>query len=206
MPNIPEYKNIYKYALTALDNAPLSRRELINKIIGYFSLSEKELEDFSVNGRQNTLKSLAGIVINDMEAKGVIGFDGQEYKRIEEKAVAIRIDECENVIINLIKEAPKTRAEIKDALVSFFGTDATTSVKDDNRLFTYIGQILKKLIKDEEVVWDGSVYSISKEKAALIKVKSEVMALKSTFLRRIHSKGGEFFENYFINLDRKSVV
>ena len=200
MASIPEYKNIYRYALSALENASLSRRELISKIIDSFSLSAEEASDYSVNGRQNTLKSLAGIVVNDMEAKGVIVFEGDLYKKLEDKLIAIRIDECEHAILNLIKESPKTKPEIKDALVNFFGTDSTPTVKDDNRLFTYIGQILKKLLNEDVIEWDGAVYSASKEKSALISEKSEVMTLKSTFLRRIHSKGGEFFENYFVNL------
>lgn len=203
MASTPEYRNIFKYTLDALEEKSLTRRELIEKILDGFMLSEQEKNDFSVNGRQNNLKSLSGTVINDMAAKGIITLDGSLYHKNEEKTVAVRIDECEREILNLVKESPKTRNEIKDALIGFFGTDTTPSVKDDNRLFTYIGQILKKLTSDCTLDYDGSLYSVGTGKCALIRSRTEMLTLKSTFLKRIHSKGGEFFEHYFVNLITK---
>lgn len=200
MANIPEYRNIYKYALDALELGDLSRKALIDGIIDGFMLTPRELADDSVNGRYNILKSLAGNVINDMEKKGVISFTDGVYKKVEDRLVAIRVDECEKEILELIKATPKTRTEIKDSLVGFFRTDATASVKDDNRLFTYIGQILKKLVNEDVLMWDGMLYSIAPEKQALIKNRAEIIALKAAFLKRVHSNGGEFFEHYFINL------
>ena len=200
MTNVPEYRNIFKYALDALEEENLTRHELIERILAGFSLSDAEKADFSINGRQNKLKSLSGIVINDMTAKGIISREDTLYRKNEETTVAVRIDECEREILNLVKEAPKTKNEIKDALIGFFGTDKTPSVKDDNRLFTYVGQILKKLVAECTLDYDGSLYSVGAGKRALINSRSEVLTLKSTFLKRIHTKGGEFFEHYFINL------
>lgn len=200
MAYIPEYRSIYKYALDTLESGELTRRELIDGIINSFKLTEQELADDSVNGRYNVLKSLAGNVINDMEKKGVISLSDGIYKKVEDRIIAIRVDECEREILELIKAAPRTRTEIKDSLVDFFRTDTTPSVKDDNRLFTYIGQILKKLVNEDAVLWDGSVYSVAPEKIAAIKSRSEIISLKAAFLKRVHSNGGEFFEHYFVNL------
>lgn len=201
MANIPEYRNIYRYALDALDKGEqYTRKQIIEAVIDGFMLSPHELADDSVNGRYNTLKSLTGTVINDMERKGVISLTDGLYAKNEDRLVAIRIDECEREILELIKSAPRTRDEIKDAMVGFFGTDGTPSVKDDNRLFTYIGQILKRLINEEVLDWDGTTYSVAPEKSALIKSRSEIISLKAAFLKRVHSRGGEFFEHFFINL------
>ena len=200
MTNLPEYRRIYRQALDVLESGEFKRGALIDGIIDGFGLSPEELCDDSVSGRYNSLKSLAGTVINDMEKKGVIALTGDLYKKSEDRLVAIRVDECEREILELIKEAPRTRQQIKDALVGFFRTDTTPSVKDDNRLFTYIGQILKKLTGDDVLLWDGSVYSVAPEKRAQIKSRAEVIALKTSFIKRIHARGGEFFEHYFINL------
>ena len=76
--HIPEYRTIFGYALDALENDDLTRRELIDAVIGSFCLSDEELCDHSLDGRQSVLRSTAGVVINDMEAKGIIRRDKSE--------------------------------------------------------------------------------------------------------------------------------
>ena len=204
MANIDEYRSIYKYVLDALEKAKPSRQELILSIINDFHLTEQELLDDSMNGRLNTLRSRIGLVISDMEAKRVISKDESGlYYKTEEKSVAIRIEECEREILDVLKNEPKTRNQIKDSLISFFGTDSTPTVRDDNKLFTYMGQILKRLVAEETLDYDGSLYSVAPEKSAYIKNRREVLLLKSVFLNKLHSRGGEFFEHYFMNLIAK---
>ena len=199
--NIQEYRNIYRYVLDALEKGKLSRRELIYAVIDSFMLSDSERRDDSVNGRFNTLRSLAGTVINDMEAKNIIKRDSSGlYSRVEEKFIAIRIEECEHEILEILKYTPKSKQQIKDELVSFFQTDSTPTTRDDNKLLTYMGQILKRLISENVLSFDGSVYSTLPEKSAYIKNKKDILSLKADFLSRIHSRGGEFFEHYFMNL------
>ena len=170
----------------------------------HFNLTDYERLDDSVNGRLNTLRSRIGMVITDMEAKRIISREPSGlYLKIEEKEVAIRIEECEREILDILRLKPKTKHQIKDALISFFGTDSTPSARDDNKLFTYMGQILKRLVGDGILHFDGSIYSIAPEKSAYIKNRREVLELKAMFLSRIHSHGGEFFEHYFMNLIAK---
>ncbi len=204
MANIKEYRNIYKYVLDSLDKGKLSRRELIFSVIDAFNLTDYERLDDSMNGRLNVLRSRIGLVISDMEAKNIIekepsGF----YFRAEEKEIAIRIEECEREILDILKAEPRTKYQIKDSLITFFGTDTTASVRDDNKLFTYMGQILKRLVGEGILDFDGSVYSLAPEKSAYIKDRREVLRLKATFLSKLHSRGGEFFEHYFMNLIAK---
>ena len=201
MASTPEYKIIFRSVLDALDDRELTRKDLIDAAMRAFDLTADERQDHSVKGRQFSLRGLCGTVISDMEAKELIGKNNVGlYRKTEERLIAIRFEECEEEIIAIVKASPKTKKEIKDALVSFFGTDTTATVKDDNRLFTYMGQIIKKLTADGIFDFDGAKYSIAPEKSAYIKERSEVLALKAAFLGRIHSKGGEFFEYYFLNL------
>ena len=207
MARIPEYKSIFSYILSALDNDELSRRELIDKVISYFSLSAEEIADNSITSTYSTLRSSCGVVINDMTSKGIITLDeNQRYKRVEDQIIAVRIEDCEEEILKLVSLHPMTKGQLKDSLISYFGTDKTPSVKDDNRLFTFTGQILKSLVADGIFNYDGSHYSIAPEKTAYIKDRAELLSLRADFISRIHSRGGEFFEIYFINLLKRYFI
>ncbi len=207
MKNMQEYKTIYRAVLDALEQEPLDRRSLISAAIRAFELSDAELLDNSTNGRMNVLRSLAGTVINEMHTRGIIARDKSNiYRIVAEKPVAIRLERCEEEILHLLSASPMTRADIRDALVRFFGTDTTATVRDDNILFTYIGQILKRLAAEKIVDFDGAVYRIAPARTAEVKNRSELISLKADFLSLIHSKGGEFFEHYFMNLLAKYLI
>ena len=136
MADIKEYRSIYKFVLDSLERGKLSRRELIYSVIDAFELSDAERLDDSMNGRVNVLRSRIGLVITDMENKGVIAKEsGGLYYKAEDLEIAIRIEACEREILNIIKLEPRTRTQIKDDLVTVFGTDTTPTVRDDNKLF-----------------------------------------------------------------------
>jgi len=207
MKNIQDYRKIYRAVLDALEISPLDRTQLMRASIDAFGLTKKELSDNRTNGRLNVLRSMCGTVINEMHNRSIISRDADNlYHKNTDKPVAIRMERCEEEIIKLLRESPKTKAEIRDILVEFFGTDETASVKDDNQLFTYIGQILKRLASEKLVSYDGSIYRIMPARAAEVKNRQEVLSLKSDFLALIHSKGGEFFEHYFMNLLEKYLI
>lgn len=204
MADVREYRKIYRSVIDSLELGRLSRRELIFSVIDAFNLSDTERADDSMNGRLNTLRSRIGIVINDMEAKDFIKREPSGlYYKVEEKDVLIRAEECEKEILNVLNAAPKSKQQLKEALVSFFGTDATPSQRDDNKLFTYMGQILKRLVGEGILDFDGATYSVAPEKSAYIENRQEVLGLKTAFLKKVHSRGGEFFEHYFMNLIAK---
>ena len=207
MAYIPEYKNIYRFILEALEIEPVVRRELIEKTISSLCPDGQGLCERELGGAYTKLRSSVGIVINDMVKKGVIEMtDGGKYVKRTDKTVAIRIEECEEEILKLVSEAPRTKGEIRESLVNFFGTDATPSARDDNQLFTYVGQILKSLIADGSFVLNDGVYSVAPKKYAHIKNKAQMLDLKAAFLSRVHSKGGEFFEYYFLKLTERYLL
>ena len=207
MKNIKDYRKIYSAILDELERHPAPRQVLIKAAIDSFKLTKKELSDNSTNGRLNILRSMCGTVINEMHNRAMISRDANFlYHKNTEKPVAIRMERCEEEILRILRESPKTRAEIKDYLVQFFGTDNTATPTDDNKLFTFIGQILKALVNEGLIGYDGSIYKIVPARAAQVKSREEVLALKADFLALIHSKGGEFFEHYFMNLLAKYLI
>lgn len=207
MKSTQQNRKIYRFILDALDKEPLKRQDIIRYVTESYNLSEEEMKNTETNGRLNVLRSATGIIINEMLASGIISKDRDElYYRSAEKPIAIRIERCEEEILLFLKDGRKSRTAIKEHLIKFFGTDETESVKDDNKLFTYIGHILKKLTSEKILDCDGTVYSIAPEKMAMVKNRSEVLALKGDFLSLVHSKGGEFFEHYFMNLIEKYLI
>lgn len=207
MKNIQAYRKIYKAMLDALDTSPLDRQALVMAGIDAFALSKAELKDKSTNGRLNVIRSMCGTVINELLARSLISRDANNlYKISTEKPIAIRIERCEEEIFIALHKKPMTKKELREHLVREFKTDTTATAKDDNTLFTYAGQILKRLTSEKVVNFDGSLYSIAPARATEIKDRQGILALKSDFLTIIHSKGGEFFEHYFMNLLEKHLI
>ncbi len=207
MKNIHDYRKIYRAILDALDGAPLDRQAILRAGINAFRLSKAELADKSTNGRLNVIRSMCGTVINEMQARSLILRDENGlYTRTTEKPVAIRIERCEEEILKALYKKPMTRQELREHLVRRFRTDTTATAQDDNQLFTYVGQILKRLTAEKMISFDGSVYAIAPTRTAEIKDRQSILALKCDFLTAIHSKGGEFFEHYFMNLLEKYLI
>jgi len=197
---IPEYRAIYKAISDSLCDGAKTRSELIDRVVNSFDLTYEELADTTTNGRRNIIRSQAGIIINEMNERGLILYNGELYMKNEDKPVAVRIERCEEEILRMLRTSPATKADIRDNLVKILGTDKTPSTKDDNKLSTFLGQILKSLVAEQIVDFDGAIYSIAPTRTAEIKNREEVAALKANFLTLVHSKGGEFFEHYFMNL------
>ena len=207
MAHIPEYKSIYRFILDSLEGEGVARRELIEKTIASLCPDENGLCGKELGGAYTRLRSSVGIVINEMLKKGVIDMtDSGKYIKKTDKTVAIRIEECEEEILKLVSTAPRSKNEIRERLVEFFGTDATPGARDDNQLFTYIVQILKSLVKDGSFTVKDGIYSVSPKKEAYIKDKAEMLDLKAEFISRVHSRGGEFFEYYFLKLVEKYLL
>ena len=201
MKNIQEYRIIYRAILDALDGGSQTRRALIDSAIDAFKLSPEEIADKSTNGRLNVLRATSGTVINEMRKRGVITkLESGEYIRNTEKPVAIRMERCEEAILGLLAEKPMSRRDMRAELVTLFETDKTVTNKDDNTLFSIIGQILKRLVSDGTLSYDGTIYRIKPEQTASLTDRREILSLKADFLSKVHSMGGEFFEKFFMNL------
>lgn len=193
---------IYDAILDTMDKGPLLKEEIINLVIEAFSLSREAKED-----NYKKLKSQALKAIDDMTARGILEKGtGGYYRRNADRPVSIRIERCEEEILKLLSKKALTKNDIRDRLVKIFRTDKTVTEKDDLKLASFIGQILKKLVSERTVRFDGSVYSISPAKTAELSNRAEIIALMADFLALLHSKGGEFFESYFMTLLAKYLI
>ncbi len=199
-------EKLYGYIIDALSESPLYRSELITEAINKCKPCEERLGDSSPNSNKNVLRSEIGAAINYMLSTGLIAKDKTgKYYSLSTRPVVIRLEKCQKEIIKALTDAPLSKVELKNKLVSIFGTDKTATRKDDDILSTYIGRLTKKMIKDGVIVISGGTYSLAPKATARADDINEMLALQSEFISRIHSRGGEFFENYFMSLLKKHV-
>ena len=207
MQKIVSQARIYRILVDTLERSPLVRAALIEKALSRLGLTEEDLRDRSVGSAQNVFRSRIGGIINDMHAASLIGLDSSgRYYLISARPVIIRIERCEKEILKALTESPMKRTALRERLKTIFGTDKTATTRDDDTLSTYIGQILKRLCAKGVLELNGGIYSLSPKISAKANDINAMLALKSDFLARIHSKGGEFFENYFMTLLSKYTV
>ncbi len=195
------HEKIYKDTVAILEKKQMGRKELIASLLERSSLSAEEMEDNSLNGAKNVYRSRAGEIVSEMLSAGMIEeSSGGLYALKYDKPAVIRAESCEREILRLISKAPITKQQINRTLASIFGTDKTPTKRDDGRLTEFINRTLKRLTQASVISYDGTCYSLSPSAVARADDISELMNLKGEFLNRIHAKGGEFFERYFMNL------
>lgn len=194
-------KSVYIKIIDILETSPKKRRDIINEYINSLPLTKEERADRSTAGRANVQRSIVGTALNEMLAKGMIlrSKDGV-YSAYEQKPVIIRNERCEQQILSLLADRSMTKGELRQALIKSFGTDKTLTEKDDNRLFSYMGDILRKLTKLGVVTLTDRIYSLPDRIEAKIDDINEMLSLKESFLSKLHKRGGEFFEVYFMTL------
>ena len=200
-------KLIYLKIIDILDKAPLSRRALINVYVESLGLTREQLLDRSTSGKANIERSRVGAILTHMRELGMIIKDADGlYHSADQKPVIIRCEECESEILKMLDGRSLSRSEIRKNLTRIFGTNKTLTEKDDNKLFTYMGEVLRVGVKNGTLQLEDSRYSITGKIAARIDDINSMLALKSSFLTRLYRKGGEFFETYFMTLLEKYLV
>ncbi len=192
---------IFRLITKVLEKHPLQRTDLITSCLKSMGISSEELKNRNAGSKNNKLRGAVGECINEMHSAELIGMDNQgRYFLKTSSPVIIRIEKCEKEIVNALTEKPHSQKELRERLSGIFGTDKTQTRRDDDMLSTYVGQLLKKLISYGAVKISNGAYYLSEKITASFDNFNEMVSLKSEFIERIHSKGGEFFENYFMTL------
>ncbi len=195
------HAKIYRCIIDILTDSPMERSRLIEKCVERIGLSPDEYADKSTGSTKNIVRSRTGAIINEMHVRTLIGLDDfGRYYLVSERPVVIRLEKCEKEILKALTAGAISKSALRDKLKTIFGTDKTATTRDDDTLSTYMGQILKRMIAEGIIVFDGSLYRLSPKISARADDINALLSLKSDFLQRLHSKGGEFFENFFMTL------
>ena len=186
-------RRIYTTIVQLLEKNEYSRVALLNTAQSYLSERDNTTPP-------DKLRSDISEILNEMQHGGLIKEEHGVFEIVTSRPIILRAEKCEKAILEALKASPKSKAELRSTLEKHFGTDKTASVKDDNTLHTFIGQLLKRLVNLGVIELFESKYRISPEKAGKVDCITDMLALKGDFLQRLHARGGEFFENYFMTL------
>jgi restriction endonuclease Mrr len=201
------HAKIYKTVVDALSDSPLHRNDLSLGVMTRLGLSTEELADTSLGSLQCNLRARIGSVINEMHSAGLIGIDELgSYFLISDRPVVIRIERCEREIIKALSEGSMTKTALRDRLKNLFGTARTATTRDDDTLSTYMGEILKKLKALGVITLENGVLTLSPHVRAKADDINAQLAVKTDFIKKVHQKGGEFLENYFMQLLKKYMI
>lgn len=195
------HSRIYRAVLNSIGKGSISRQELVRAVCA--DITGIDTESNGEVGADTRLRARVGTVINEMTDNGVITTVDGLYRAATPRLVALRAEQLEPRIIELLRDGPMAKKDIRTALVKHFGTDKTPSLKDDNTLYTLNGQVLKRLVRLGVLeICDGK-YALSDNSASRVDDISAMLTLKAKFIVRIHSCGGEFFEHYIMTLLEK---
>ena len=194
-------KKAYSKMINVLLKAPATRRQVINAYIETLGLTAEELADKSTKSRANIERSIAGAMLDDMVARGMVvkTADGV-YSATDQRPVLIRNERCESEILKMLKKGPMQKSAIRSELIRIFGTDKTVTERDDSKLFAYMAEALRRMVNDGVLTEINKEYSLAVKTAARIDDINGMLNLKTAFLSQLHRRGGEFFETYFMNL------
>ncbi len=197
------HKKIYNAILGYINRKAVSREELIDRVAS--ELSSLPLSRLGEVGKGTEACAAVGAVVDEMLEGGVLALRNNKVVCSSSRYVALRAERLEKEILSFISTEPKTKSEIRAHLEKTLGTSKTATLKDDEALFTMNGHALSRLVRFGLVRLNKGSYSIAPEKRAKLDDIEEMLSLKSDFLTRIHSKGGEFFEHYIMTLLGKYV-
>ncbi len=207
MTRTASHTKIYRTIIDVLEKTPLERERLIVNVQGQLGLTKEQLSDRSLGSAQSNLRARIGTVINELHSSQLIALDNMgKYYLVTALPVVIRIERCESEIIKALSEGEMTKAALRDRLKKVFGTDKTATTRDDDTLSTYMGEILKKLTSLGVIKRNDTVYSLAPHIRAHSDDINARLDIKTQFLRRVHEKGGEFFENFFMQLLKKYMI
>ena len=195
--NSAVHKKIYKTVLDVLTERPMLHKSLIEEAVSrlYVGIdSEGQVGEFT------EIRGLIGAVVAEMKSDGAITFDNGIYSVGASGAIPLKMERCEKELVALLSEGAKTKQDLRMDMRRLFKTDSTASESDDMILYTYMGQVLRRLTDIGVIELVEGKYTLREQTRARIDDINEMLKLKVDFLARIHRKGGEFFEHYILTL------
>ena len=176
MANIPEYKSIYRYILDALDGEAILRRELIEKAISSLCPEEAKLCGKKLGGAYTRLRSSVGIVINDMEKKGIISNRCELNRQIKADNALLR--DLKATVRKLMQAVKNTIPAIAEAMetirqnVIIFCYQLRSIRTGQRKLKTYISDVKSEMKQYSSLV--EQIREKSKERKSLLAEQKEL--------------------------------
>ena len=151
--------------------------------------------------KNSIIRSYLSTAINDLINKKDLVRKGDKYSLAKEELVIIKEDLVEAEIREILQRGAYTKQEVFRQLETHFGTNMTSSFKDDYSLHSIAGTVLFNLLSNDEIEFiDGKYRDITpdelNENSDTPLPESE---FKPKFFKKLWLMGGKFFENFVEN-------
>jgi len=190
-------------------NAPMRRKQLIESCVQALGLAQADLRPDSTFVQE---KSRLGACLTELIHAGVMAEDEAGRLRlcpgqtpgVTPAAVRAFVLEtlCERTLVG--------KQQLFLAAEQRFGTDRTPARADDNALRSLIGRVLLELAREGHIIKTTRGYRRAAdgefpatELGGWLRAAANGGDLKTCFLEAVHTKGGEWFEVYCVNLLRR---
>ncbi len=191
---------------------PCRRKQLIEAVAAELSPSAAELADKSPQSPLVREKSRIGALLTELVHTGCLREDalGLLYavpaapQRFSPGAVRDFLAQT------IAREQPIGRQRLFALSEAHFGTDQTPSRQDDNALRSIVGNVLAELEREQALSKGSRGYRLldagrypATELGGYLRAAACGGDLKQCFLEAVHTKGGEWFESYCVELLRR---
>lgn len=176
------------------------RREINAAVAKARGLSSTEGQDNAPDSRRNLLNSAIGTLLSDLCREGAVLRSAEgRYLLTCPAARAIREAELREAILAFCRGEGHTRQEIYRHIEVHFGTCQTEGRDDDNALRTRAGALLDRLVDEGELIREGELLRRVRGEDEFFPDGAEA-ALRARYLDLLHRQGGPFLERYAVAL------
>ena len=193
------HKKIYMAIATLIDRCMLKREEVITSVANALTGGNCKGDECYI-GDVSLLRGEIGTVLDEMVENELISESKTGFRLVNDKPIILRAEACERELLAALRNGPRSRAGLRQILVDKFGTANTLTKRDDDILYSLIGKVTKRLLNIGVIEFANNVYSIAPGKSARIDDINAILTVKEEFLTKLHARGGEFFEHYFMSL------
>ena len=195
--------------------APLRRKQLIEHCAGRLGEQVRSKADLRPDSAVVRGKSRLGMLLTELIHSGVITEDAVGFLRVQpEQLIGVSPAKVREFVLSelgggqtLGKQTLFRRAE------HHFGTDLTAGKADDNALRSIVGRVLLELEREQHIRKTSRGYRLADEGGypgtelgSWLRQAAEGGDLRECFLEAVHTKGGEWFEVYCVELLRRYYV
>lgn len=183
-----------------LGNNKQTRKNILDNATNQFN---KTYDKNIKNIKNNETRSYVGTVLNELISEKDLCYEnGLIYKTVEDSIIVDKA-KCKSKLLEYLQKKDYTKTELYNLIIKSLGADQTKSLKDDNEIKEYIGQLLTRYVNDEVIELENNKYRFI---VPTININSKPLLeneFKKQFLDRLHKNGGSFFERFMANVLEK---
>lgn len=179
-------------------NEASTKNAIIDGALLLYGLDKKDVNGTAPRSKGNLTRSYLATAFNDLLTKNNIKRFQNGYVLAKEELVIVKEDQCETQILKMLHARSYTKGELYKALDKHFGTNLTSSTRDDNALHSLAGNVLVNLIESNRIELVDGKYRESQALAIDESINTPMPEdeFKERLYKRLWQMGGKNFESF----------